>query len=66
MPIYEYRCPKCGVDFELIRHMDKMNEPAECPQCGTEAERIFSASAYDHPKSWELYVPRSSWQKDRT
>lgn len=42
MPIYEYRCSKCGTDFELMRRMSEINEPALCPQCGAEAERLVS------------------------
>ena len=45
MPIYEYRCPKCEIDFELMRPMSEMSKPAPCPQCGTEAERLVSACA---------------------
>ena len=42
MPIYEYRCSKCGIDFKLMRHMSEINEPALCPQYGAEAERLVS------------------------
>ncbi len=42
MPIYEYRCTKCGKDFELMRSMSQMNEAALCPECGSEAERQVS------------------------
>ncbi len=45
MPVYEYRCPKCGTDFELMRRMDEMSKPAPCPKCGAEAERLVSAAA---------------------
>lgn len=45
MPIYEYRCPECGTDFELLRTMSEMNEPALCPRCGTESERLVSVFA---------------------
>ena len=45
MPIYEYRCSKCGIDFELIRRMDEMSKPALCPQCGAEAEKLISVFA---------------------
>lgn len=57
MPIYEYRCPKCGVNFELMRRMVEIDKPAPCPQCGTEAERVVSSNAYEHTKTWQLYVP---------
>ncbi len=45
MPVYEYRCPKCGIDFELMRRIDEMNEPALCPRCGAKAERLPSIFA---------------------
>lgn len=45
MPVYEYQCPKCGIDFELMRRMSEMNEPALCPQCGMEGERLVSVFA---------------------
>lgn len=33
MPLYEYRCPDCGHEFEEIQ---KVSAPAitECPSCG--------------------------------
>lgn len=33
MPLYEYRCPDCGHDFEEIQ---KVSDPAirDCPACG--------------------------------
>jgi putative FmdB family regulatory protein len=33
MPIYEYRCPDCGHEFEEIQ---KVSDPAinDCPSCG--------------------------------
>ncbi|MEC7947554.1 MAG: zinc ribbon domain-containing protein [Myxococcota bacterium] len=33
MPLYEYRCPDCGHEFEEIQ---KVSDPAirECPACG--------------------------------
>jgi len=57
MPIYEYRCPKCGVNFEVIRRIGEADKPATCQQCGAEAEKVISSIAYEHPKTWQLYVP---------
>jgi putative FmdB family regulatory protein len=31
MPIFEYRCEKCGNEFELIVFRDEL---VECPACG--------------------------------
>lgn len=43
MPIYEFRCKKCGETFEALRSMGDTGEDLACPTCGTKApERIFS------------------------
>lgn len=42
MPTYEYRCPKCGHEFEKFQRMS--DDPvAECGECGASAERLLSA-----------------------
>ena len=41
MPIYDYRCPKCGLEFEVSRSFSRATEPAMCPADGTESERLF-------------------------
>ena len=41
MPIYEFRCSKCGHDTELIRKIDAPL-PA-CPECGEpEMDKLIS------------------------
>ena len=30
MPIYEYRCPECGNEFESIRPVSRADDPIEC------------------------------------
>ena len=45
MPVYEYRCPKCRTEFEVMRPMSEMDRPALCPKCGTEGERLVSGFA---------------------
>jgi putative FmdB family regulatory protein len=43
MPIYEYKCAKCGKKFELFRNMSDREKETRCPGCGAESvERIFS------------------------
>ena len=42
MPLYDYRCPQCGLAFEVSRPFSRATEPAHCPRDGTEAERVFS------------------------
>ena len=46
MPIYEYYCPKCGRDFELIRPVSQSDTPAECSECGEPAQRQLSNFAF--------------------
>lgn len=43
MPIYEYRCPKCGEKFEkFVRSVGAQNEVV-CPRCGnTNVEKMVS------------------------
>jgi putative FmdB family regulatory protein len=45
MPIYEYRCPSCGKDFELTRSIAQASEPAPCPACGKSSQKLVSSFA---------------------
>ena len=45
MPIYEYRCTRCGRDFELVRTHQRADEPAACAECGAPSTRRISAIA---------------------
>ena len=44
MPIYEYRCTKCGHRFESIQ---KVNDPplSKCEKCKGKVERLISSPA---------------------
>lgn len=45
MPIYEYRCAKCGNEFELWQKItDPPSQP--CELCGGEASRLISPSTF--------------------
>jgi putative FmdB family regulatory protein len=45
MPIYEYRCEKCGKEFE---EWQKFSDPAidVCSDCGGKAKRLISQSSF--------------------
>ena len=46
MPIYEYRCPDCGNQFERLQ---KMSDPAvtDCPSCdGAQVQKLISQTAF--------------------
>lgn len=46
MPIFEYKCQKCGETFESFSQRASAIKPPVCPACGsTEAERVFSVFA---------------------
>ena len=46
MPVYEYYCSQCGLDFEVIRSVSQSGEPAPCSECGTPGERQLSNFAF--------------------
>ncbi len=44
MPLYEYKCRKCGHRFEKIESVNS-STTKKCPKCGTPAERLLAAPA---------------------
>ena len=44
MPLYEYKCVKCGHRFEKIESVGA-SEKKKCPKCSARAERMASAPA---------------------
>jgi putative FmdB family regulatory protein len=46
MPIYEYKCKKCGERFEAIRPIGDTGRGLSCPECGARApEKVPSVFA---------------------
>jgi len=44
MPIYEYRCKKCGEKFEKLVRFSTSTSEIECPKCGSQrVEKLISA-----------------------
>jgi len=54
MPLYEYKCKKCGHRFELIQSFSA-EDPKECPVCQGEVERLISTPARAHFKGSGFY-----------
>lgn len=54
MPIYEYRCKKCGKEFEIFQNI---SDPAirTCKICKGPASRLISLSSF-HLKGSGWYV----------
>ncbi len=44
MPTYEYKCPKCGTEFEVFQKITA-KPVAQCPKCGAKADRLLSGGA---------------------
>ena len=45
MPIYEYRCPECGHQFEQMMRIS--DAPPPCPRCGTaEVRKLISQTSF--------------------
>jgi putative FmdB family regulatory protein len=44
MPTYEYRCRKCGHQFEVF-HGIRDESPRRCPKCGSRAHRVPTGGA---------------------
>jgi putative FmdB family regulatory protein len=43
MPIYEYRCGKCGEVFERLMKINERGDSLTCPHCGEKKpEKILS------------------------
>ncbi len=45
MPLYEYYCPKCASTYELLRPMDRSDEPGSCPKGHGAGARTITAFA---------------------
>jgi len=45
MPLYEYFCPKCTSTYELLRPMQRSDEPGTCPKGHPNGARTITAFA---------------------
>ncbi|MDI6840603.1 MAG: zinc ribbon domain-containing protein [bacterium] len=43
MPVYSYKCKKCGKEFDLLVGVGKGDEELKCQKCGSKnLERLLS------------------------
>jgi putative FmdB family regulatory protein len=42
MPLYDFRCKNCGLEFEVSRPLARATDPAFCPMDSSEADRVFT------------------------
>lgn len=60
MPVYEFRCPRCG-PFDLRRGLQDPTDAASCPSCAEPARRVYTAPGGTLPRG----PLRSAGQADR-
>jgi putative FmdB family regulatory protein len=43
MPIYTYKCQKCGAQFDFLMGVGKGDDKPQCPQCkAKDVEKVFA------------------------
>lgn len=50
MPLYEFKCPTCGV-FEEQHPMSSIPRTTACHSCGADARKIMSSTKLSHLNS---------------
>jgi putative FmdB family regulatory protein len=43
MPVYEYFCTKCKMEFELMRPFSESDKDTVCPKCNSKAQKLVSS-----------------------
>ena len=46
MPIYEYYCADCKLDFEVMRSVSQSGDSVDCEKCAKPAQRQLSNFAF--------------------
>ena len=67
MPTYQYKCPKCGHEYETLQNIND-DTRAKCPKCGTRGERVISGGGGVIFKGSGFYLTdygRSGQSKDK-
>lgn len=61
MPLYEYKCRKCGANFEQFRRFSDLDAELACPRCGEkDPERQFSRFARQGDAPSQGCAPQAS------
>jgi putative FmdB family regulatory protein len=49
MVAYDFKCKKCGTEFEISCHMDEREAKAVCPKCGSRKVKQKLTAAFSSP-----------------
>jgi putative FmdB family regulatory protein len=60
MPLYEYYCPPCGGQFEVLRPISQMDDAAVCPSGHTTNNRVLSMFAFPRTGRGDVALMDSS------
>ena len=66
MPIYEYYCANCNLEYEAIRPAYRADEPVLCKTCNQPGERqlstfSFKSNSFTAPKLKPAARPKRSY-----
>ena len=66
MPIYEYYCANCNLEYEAIRPASQADSPAPCKLCNQPGERqlstfSFKSNTFSAPKLKPATRPKRSY-----
>lgn len=46
MPYYDYQCPICKHETEIVKKISEYDSPEQCPKCYNEMDRLISAGHF--------------------
>ena len=56
MVAYDFKCKKCGKQFEITCHMDERKDKAVCPKCGSHKVKQKLTAAFSSPPPAKYWV----------
>ena len=60
MPLYECRCERCDMTFEVLAPLSTRTKARPCPECGHSSQRVLSAATLARGGSSRLDAPSES------
>ena len=60
MPIYEYRCPLCGLELEKLQRMK--DPPPQCPDCAREGQKTVRMDK--QVSRFDFHLKGGGWAED--